>query len=113
MQPEQHGINFFEYTYHPFRGSISLENIAIDKHLVCRRYTTNGSDDRKNERHDDKHLERGEKERLMSVQIVANHVSWPPEQFTNGTQHGPRTKAPNVEETLHNVFECQPMIVGL
>ena len=46
------------------------------------------------------------------MQIVANHVSWSPEQFMNGTQHRPRTEAPDVKEALHNVFESHTMIVS-
>ena len=113
MQPKKRGINPLEKTYNPFCCPISPEDIAINKCPFGRRfYTTNGRDCRKYQRRDYKHLERREVEGPMTMQTVANHVPWSPKQLMNGTQHRPRTEAPDIKEALHHVFESHALIGG-
>jgi hypothetical protein len=47
---------------------------------------------------------------MMPSQVVANHVSWSPQEVAHGAKHGAVSHAPNVEEILNQALEGEPVM---
>ena len=60
------------------------------------------------ERNDDSHrYSEREIERLMTAEVLANHVSRPCEKLNDGAEHGSRPESPDVEKILAEVFHLE------